>query len=141
MIRLFTETDMDTLLNVWLTASIDAHDFVEPHYWHSKIDSMRTQYFPSAMTWVYEDEGEVKGFYSLAADGQLAALFVDPQYQNVGIGTELLAHAKQQMETLTLTVYAENLDAVRLYKKHGFSIQNEQPNPYTGHKEFVMATV
>lgn len=137
MIRAFTADDMNTVINLWLAASIDAHDFVEPDYWHSKIDTVRNDYLPASSTWVYCEDDAVKGFYSLL-ENKLAALFVDPKHQQNGIGSELLQHAIAQQDDLHLTVYAQNFDAVRLYKKHGFTIQGEQVNMYTGHPEFIM---
>lgn len=93
MIRQFTPTDTDTILDIWLTASIQAHDFVDAGFWISQTDNMRDIYLPMAETWVYEQYSDILGFCSLY-EQTLAALFVAPAHQHSGIGTQLINHAK-----------------------------------------------
>jgi ribosomal protein S18 acetylase RimI-like enzyme len=51
----------------------------------------------------------------------LDQLFVDPDYQRVGIGTSLLTAAtKKTPPVATLMVFEEAAPARRLYEKHGF---------------------
>jgi len=65
------------------------------------------------------------------------------EYRGLGIGTELMQLAEQQAKirkfnTLSLVVFEENTDAVRLYEKLGYKeVQREKivPHPlihYTG---------
>ena len=80
MIRPFTASDMEAVLRIWLDASVRAHDFVPAQFWQEQLPAMRTVYLPFAQVWVYEDAGQVLGFYALVED-QLAAIFVAPQQQ------------------------------------------------------------
>ena len=41
MIRKFIVSDMDDILDIWLKASIQAHNFINNEFWESKIDAMR----------------------------------------------------------------------------------------------------
>ena len=75
MIRPFTASDMEAVLRIWLDASVRAHDFVPAQFWQEQLPAMRTVYLPFAQVWVYEDAGQVLGFYALVED-QLAAIFV-----------------------------------------------------------------
>ncbi|WP_218997501.1 hypothetical protein [Shewanella algae] len=77
MIRSFAKEDMYPLLEIWLTASIDAHDFIAADFWQSQLDNMRRVYIPAAENYVYQHGAEVLGFYSLY-ENSLAALFVKP---------------------------------------------------------------
>jgi putative acetyltransferase len=54
MIRKSLPIDNETIVNVWLAASIKAHDFMTPEYWKSKIHDMRNIYIPASETYVYE---------------------------------------------------------------------------------------
>lgn len=93
MIRNYRVDDIDRVLDIWLSASVEAHDFIEAKFWRSKVSDMRDIYIPASETRVYEHEGEVVGFYSLYEDN-LAALFVAPSVQGRGVGSKLLDDAK-----------------------------------------------
>ena len=137
MIRKFQQSDMDQVINIWLEASIKAHAFVNSEFWKSKIDDMREIYIPSGETYVYDEEGIIKGFVSLFKD-TLAAIFVSPNYQGTGIGKQLMTKSKEVRENLNLTVYRENRRSIEFYKKCGFKIKREQIDEHTGHPELLM---
>ncbi|MBO2637099.1 GNAT family N-acetyltransferase [Shewanella algae] len=137
MIRSFAKEDMYPLLEIWLTASIDAHDFIAADFWQSQLDNMRRVYIPAAENYVYQHGAEVLGFYSLY-ENSLAALFVKPTMQGLGIGSRLLEHARQQREQLTLSVYCDNQASVDFYQRRGAVIIGEQTCADTGHREYSM---
>lgn len=80
---------------------------------------MRGIYIPSGETYVYEEEGIIKGFVSLYED-TLAAILVYPNSQRTGIGKQLMRKAKEVRDNLNLSVYKENLSSIEFYKKCGF---------------------
>ena len=137
MIRKFEPRDMDRLLDIWLSASIKAHDFIDASFWQANIESMRDVYIPGWETFVIEGSSGVLGFYSLL-DNQLAALFVDPAYQCKGFGKQLLDHAKCLRKELSLAVYKENTSSVGFYTSQGFKRVKEQIDEQTGHAEYLM---
>lgn len=137
MIRELKETDIERVLKIWLDASIIAHDFVKREFWASRLDDMKNIYLPAAETYVYDKDGEVKGFFSLFEDS-LAAIFVDPDCQGQGIGKKLIAKAKELRSVLKLTVYSKNTKSVKFYKSCGFKIIAEQTDEHTGETEFLM---
>jgi putative acetyltransferase len=137
MIREFKQSDLDQALNIWLNASIKAHDFVPKEFWKSKIDDMRNIYFPMGETYIYEENGIIKGFVALC-DDLLAAIFVSPNVQGKGIGKQLMNKAKQIRKSLKLSVYKENKNSIEFYKKCGFNIVKEQTDEHTGHPELLM---
>jgi len=137
MIRKFEPRDMDRLLDIWLSASIKAHDFIDASFWQANIESMRDVYIPASETFVIEDSSGVLGFYSLL-DNQLAALFVDPAHQGNGFGKQLLDHAKCLRNELSLAVYKENTPSVGFYTSQGFKRVKEQIDEQTGQAEYLM---
>lgn len=78
------------------------------------------------------------GFYALY-ENTLAAIFVAPEQQGQGIGKQLINHAKQQREALTLSVYKENQPSYQFYLAQGFSVISEQFDEHTGHAEYTMS--
>ncbi len=43
MIRNFVISEMDKVIDIWLTVSIKAHDFIEKSFWESKVIDMKEQ--------------------------------------------------------------------------------------------------
>ncbi|MBJ2285285.1 N-acetyltransferase [Pseudomonas sp. MF6755] len=140
MIRDLQNADLDAVLDIWLRASIQAHHFIAPTFWHEQLDAMREVYLPSAMTRVFEADAIPVGFCSVHAD-TIAALFVSPEHQGRGIGTQLLADAKAGKTALQLSVYCANTPSIRFYEQQGFVVLNEQRDEHTGHMEKVMRWV
>lgn len=137
MIRRFKASDMENVLKIWLETSLKAHNFVEKEFWESKVAEMRDIYLPAAETYVYDEDGLIKGFCSLHKE-TLAAIFVSPSFQGKGIGKKLIAKAKKLYNNLNLTVYKENKKSIEFYKKCGFKIKKEQIDAQTGHPELLM---
>lgn len=74
--------------------------------------------------WVYDDEF-VKGMIHIEGR-ELAELYVDPFFQNEGIGTKLLTFTVQAFAVQSLFVLEKNVDAIRFYQRHGFSLTPER---------------
>ena len=137
MIRVFSQTDMDQVLEVWLAASIKAHDFIAPEYWRSQLESMRDIYLPSSEVHVYAQGQRVVGFYARVEDS-LAAIFVAPDLQGAGIGKSLIAHAKAKRRKLSLSVYKANSAGIGFYKSQGFEITATGLDEAVGEEEYTM---
>ncbi|WP_028582054.1 N-acetyltransferase [Desulfogranum japonicum] len=137
MIRSFYQSDLEGVLNIWLTASIKAHSFMPAEYWQSKVNDMREIYLPASESYVYEERGDILGFLSIYQNN-LAAIFVSPLKQGNGIGSKLIEHVKSKYQVLNLCVYKGNIDSIEFYKKHGFTIVYEQIDEHTGHPEIAM---
>ncbi|UXA00377.1 N-acetyltransferase [Vibrio splendidus] len=137
MIREYNPADIEAVLDIWLTASIKAHDFMAPAFWESQVGNMRDLYIPASTTYVYQVDGEVRGFYSLY-EGILAAIFANTEHQGSGIGKQLIHHAKLECPNLSLNVYKENQATIRFYLSQGFTIVSEQADEHTGQQEYTM---
>ncbi len=139
MIRPYRPQDNETLVRLWLDASVAAHHFIPSVYWQQQADAMRHTYLPSARNWVYV-EGKADspvGFISLKGN-YIAALFVAPGSQRKAVGRELLTFAKQNYPSLELSVYVENAGAVAFYRQEGFRVMKKGVDEATGHAEYRM---
>jgi ribosomal protein S18 acetylase RimI-like enzyme len=84
--------------------------------------SIRDVVLPNDEVWVAEDDGRVVGFVGFG-DARVHHLWVEPDYQNRGIGTSLLRIAMERCpDGLDLWVYQRNTGARRLYERLGFRL-------------------
>lgn len=141
MIRKYGSKDIPKILDIWLRASIQAHDFVPEEYWQRMQPSVARDYLPNSRTFVFEDKHKIKGFISIVDNNHVGALFVAPEYQGKRTGRKLLKYAQRRLGHLNLNVFAQNLRAVRFYQLNDFKIIREQTDPSTGEKELTMAWV
>lgn len=138
-IRTFSPPDMESVLDIWLRASREAHAFIPDDYWYSKVGEMRSRYLPASQVDVFCDEstGEVIAFIA-TVDDYIAALFVDPDRQGQKIGVSLLKFRMERSDNLRLRVYAQNERAIRFYHRYGFRIAGTYSDDQTGESEFEM---
>jgi len=130
--------DIPAMVEIWLSASIRAHNFISSDFWHKNAIEMRDRYLPASENWVYCENERILGFVALQQN-TLAALFVTPGHQGRGIGRQLLNHAKTLRRMLSLTVYEANTKAIEFYSHHGFKMMIAQKDPHTGHSELLMS--
>jgi putative acetyltransferase len=135
MIREFKETDLNSIMRLWLETNISAHNFIDENYWIGNYDQVR-QMMPKATIYIYE-ENSIKGFTGLSGI-YIAGIFVESNSQSKGIGKALLDHIKERNKELFLHVYKKNKRAVRFYLREGFVIDNEQIDKNTDEIELVM---
>ena len=136
MIRKFTQSDRDTVMNIWLTSNIQAHSFIPKEYWINHFEQVK-EILPQSTVFVYEKNGSVQSFIGLTQH-HIEGIFVEESMRGKGIGTQLLNHAKQFFSSLTLQVYEENQSALRFYFKEGFQIKKKQMDSETDQMEFTM---
>lgn len=112
MIRLARPDEYADLVDIWLEASLQAHDFIPEAFWHSQRDAMLNHY--------------------------LAALFIHPAHQRSGLGRRLLDSAKARHHSLELNVYRANVKAVGFYRSAGFEVVAEALDAETGQPELTL---
>ncbi|MDU3719283.1 MAG: N-acetyltransferase, partial [Klebsiella michiganensis] len=123
MIRNWDANETGPLLELWLESTIHAHPFIAESYWHDSLAIVRDVYLPSAQTWVWEQDGVLKGFISVMESRFIGALFVAPDAARQGIGSALIGEVKKHYGWLTLEVYQKNVQAVNFYHAQGFRIE------------------
>ncbi|MDE7390619.1 MAG: GNAT family N-acetyltransferase [Lachnospiraceae bacterium] len=136
MIRSFGDSDIDSVMSVWLNANTDAHYFIDSKYWKDNLEKVKMM-IPQSEVYVYESSGVVIGFIGIT-DNYIAGIFVDKSARSKGIGSELLSFAKRDREQLELKVYKKNTYAVNFYMNRGFKIKAESIDPQTSETEYIM---
>ena len=99
---------------------------------HHKITEEMQSFFPA------ERLEHLKIFFSTRVEGSyfLDALCVDKKFRGKGIGTQLIELTKRKAKdegylVLSLMVFADNLEAQRLYKHNGFkTVKNIDIKPH-----------
>lgn len=136
MIRKFQKSDIEQVMQIWLSGNEDAHNFISKEYWLSNFSMVREQIL-QAKIFVYDIDGEIKGFIGIVED-YIAGIFVDSRCRSVGIGKQLLDYVKQTHSTLSLSVYQKNKRAVAFYAREGFTILSKKLDESTGEVEYTM---
>ena len=93
-----------------------------PAWLHRITDEMK-QFFPADRLAHLDD------FYSARVENSLLldALAVDPAYQDMGIGSQLITLTQQKaqahnFDAVSLIMFADNRSAYRLYERNGFRV-------------------
>ncbi len=137
MIRKLQKTDIDKVMEIWLTSNEDAHPFVNKEYWKSNFDEVKKQML-QAEVFVYVQGSEIQGFVGLV-NNYIAGIFVDRKYRSSGVGHKLIKYVKEGHNELTLEVYTKNNGAVNFYKREDFNIISKQVEPDTDETECLMS--
>lgn len=138
MIRKLETKDIDKIMDIWLSSSIDGHKFIDEKYWRDNYDTVKNVYIPMSEVFVYEDNNDIKGFIGILNNEFIGALFVDKNSQGLGIGSKLINYALNKYNKLNLAVYKDNENAVKFYNNKGFKIINKQQNEDSGFIEYIM---
>lgn len=93
MIRILKLSDIDVVMNIWLSSNIQAHSFISKVYWMKYLGQVK-EMLPDSTVYVYEDNGSVQGFIGLTKS-HIEGIFVEESMRGKGIGTQLLNQAKQ----------------------------------------------
>lgn len=138
MIRSFREEDLSAVMDVWLNANIQAHDFIPKEYWESHFGMVK-DLLPQAEVYVFEggQPNQIIGFIGLM-DSYIAGLFVKEQARSQGVGKQLIDFVKSFKDELSLHVYEKNERAVRFYLREGFTVQSTSVDKDTHEKELLM---
>lgn len=138
MIRALAPSDLDAVMQIWLSGNEQAHPFVPASYWRGVADAVRRE-LPHAEVLVHEGaDGEPDGFIGLTGS-YVAGLFVSRDARSRGIGSALLAEAKRRHRPLSLHVYRDNERAAAFYLREGFVVVDEGTDASTGAAEYEMA--
>jgi N-acetylglutamate synthase-like GNAT family acetyltransferase len=134
IIRKYQETDTEMIMNLFYHTvhEINIRDYSQEQVnaWATK--TMNYEYWLERLQikqpYVAEIEGEIVGFVELEADGHIDCFYCHSQYQNQGIGTELLNYIEDIAKSRNnQKLYAEvSITAKPFFLKRGFSIIKKQ---------------
>ena len=139
MIRVFKESDLSEVMQIWFDVNVKAHNFIQKKYWLDNYAAVK-EILPKAEVYVYEDDYQhlIMGFVGLTGNC-VAGIFVKEYAQSKGVGKHLLDYVKTIKTYLDLSVYQKNIRAVSFYKREQFIIQSENIDHSTNEKEFIMS--
>ena len=134
-LRPYEPGDEDAAVALWLRtwqATYPQIDFAERLDWWR--EHWRDELTKSADIVIAEAGGEPIGFVTVdPRTCYLDQLVVAPEHWASGVGTALIAVAKQLSPTgLELHVNTDNARAIRLYERLGFSVTGADINPISG---------
>ena len=75
-------------------------------------------------TYVYDD-GVVRGMIRVNGD-EIEKLYIEPQFQSMGIGAKLLEYAVDTLHASWLWALEYNERGIAFYRKHGFELTGEK---------------
>ena len=131
MIRKQTEKDIDQIMNIWYKSSTLAHPFLNSEFVEKVKKDMRNIYIPNADTWVFEENDIIYGFISMIGN-EIGGLFVLPNDQSRGIGTQLVDFIKKQHKEIEVEVFEKNNIGRSFYNKYGFELINKSNDKGSG---------
>ena len=136
MIREFEDNDIDNIMQIWKSENIKVHNFISKEYWENNYEYVKN-ILPNAKIYVFTIKEKIVGFVG-ANNNYIEGIFVDTNNQSNGIGTSLLNKVKESRNTLTLSVYKKNTNAINFYKKNDFIITSENIDKNTNEIEYTM---
>ena len=138
MVRKFETQDLDTVMQIWLQANLDAHAFIPASFWEAHFEMVR-DLLPQAELYVHEDAGtrQIDGFIGLT-ENHIEGIFVVKSARSKGIGKALLDYAKSRKPRLDLSVYQKNERALAFYQREQFTVQSEGIDEDTNEAELQM---
>lgn len=136
MIRKFEKKDTKRVMQIWLEANLEVHDFVPSDYWLSQYQSVQEQLLPADI-YVCEQDNEIQGFVGMV-DDYLAGIFVDKKYRSMGIGKGLLECVKKIYPAFSLNVYQKNQRAVDFYLREKLTIVSTGVDEDTAEADYTM---
>ena len=125
VIRRMSPQELQMVVDVWHTTKKVAYPYLPLEQARTREDDLnffREKLLPECDVWVAEKAGQLVGFLAIRQT-YLDRLYVLPEFQRHGIGTALLAQAKQLSPVgLELHTHQKNTSARAFYEKHGFTV-------------------
>lgn len=138
MIRRGAAEDGDKIIEIWKAANIQANDFIDSGFWIGIAEIVKDNFFPISDIYVYESDGEIRGFISIVDSTFLSGLFVAIDMQNKQIGSSLLNFVMERYPLLELAVYDKNIRGVEFFLSKGFKVIKSQTDTNTGEIEHIL---
>ena len=123
MIRKFSQTDLDQVIDAWLLAGKDEYTYL-PDFQTLTPQKAKTIFAESIQSecniWVAELDDEIAGYMAINKSF-IDRLYIRPANQRTGIGRLFIEYAKAISPSgLELYTHQQNLRARDFYEKYGF---------------------
>lgn len=134
-----TVNELETISKIWMEVNIEVHHFIKESYWTEYSESVKAS-LNDATIYLYKQDRRICAFLGMV-DCYIAGIFVDKRFRKNGIGKELLTAVKKDYESLELSVYVKNVQAINFYLAQGFTCIKKQVDSETLEKEYRMQWV
>ena len=134
MIRKISEEDYPRLLEIWISAVENTHDFLKNEDFEFYKENLPTYFQYVNLEGYYTTDNILVGFAGVA-DHNLEMLFIHNDYRGKGIGKELLNYTIENLEVSKVDVNEQNKQAVDFYLYLGFKVINRSEKDGEG-KEY-----
>lgn len=131
IIRKYIDDDLASLLSCWEHASAVGHPFLSAEFLSTERVNIPALYLKNGQAWVAELNGSMAGFMILHSN-EVGALFVNPQFHKMGIGSALMNKARAIYADLEVEVFRENAVGRKFYLNYGFNFIREYFHEETG---------
>lgn len=126
------------ILDLWLRTASHDNPFIEDNFWERYYDQVKARFFTGREGFVYKLDGKIVGYICVTDENYIAGLFVDPQFQNRGIGTRLIEFVKTEYSLLHINVYAKNRGMLEFCTHRGFLIDGAVRHPDNEQIQYTM---
>ena len=133
---LFSGTILDNLR--WGNENATEEELVEALKLSQSYDFVKEKYINGKENFVYIIDGKIVAFTGVTEDNRITGLFVDPEYQNKGIGTALINFLKSEYNMLHIPIYARNRKALAFATRTGFIIDGALRHEHNGEVMYTM---
>ncbi len=127
MIRQCTQSEFELIHTIINEAAQVYQGVIPADRWHEPYmpkDELRHEIEAGVVFWGYKLAGELVGVMGIQQVQDVTLIrhaYVRPPKQNQGIGSQLLAHLRQQTNRPVLIgTWVDAVWAIRFYEKHGF---------------------
>ena len=122
-IRKYKDSDFDQLCHVMDRARMQELKLANMEQVFIQLkDAPYLRYLLKCKMYVATKEEKIVGFVGLRPH-ELSFLYVDPNFQNHGVGKKLIEFALKRLESpIKLDVFTDNFAAKALYEKYGFKV-------------------
>lgn len=138
MIRIYKDTDVESVVSIWRAASELAHPFLTKAFLDAEAHNVRNVYPAFAEIWVTEIDGRVVGFIALV-EAEIGGLFLDAAYHGQGLGRAMVDKAVAEKGALTVEVFRDNAIGRPFYEAYGFQYVDDYVHEASGQVTLRMA--
>lgn len=137
-IRQMEQSDTYEVMDLWLRSTTKANPFIEDNFWTKHYDKIKNKLLRDMNCFLYIENNKIMGFLNISSKNRISGLYVDPEFENRGVGSSLIEYAKTEYALLQINVYAKNKNMLRFCTHRGFLIDGALLHPDNGQVQYTM---
>ena len=137
-IRRMDKSESFEILELWMRSMTHGNDFIESDFWQKHYDKAKEMYLNEKDNFVYIKDEKIVGFICIDSENSVGGVFVDPDYENQGIGTALMNFIKNSYTLLHLSIFMKNRRTLAFANYHDFVIDGAEKDSISGEIQYTM---